>query len=175
MDISVLNILHSWAGVSAVGDWFAIVAAKYLPWGLAIAALTLVFRDSSRVKRLENLVFVALSLLVSRGLITELIRYFVERERPFVAFGFEPLIEQSVTYAFPSGHAAVFFALAAAVWFINRKWGWWFGALALVNGIARVIVGVHWPTDIIAGALLGVLCALTVRLLLNKIPKRSAA
>jgi undecaprenyl-diphosphatase len=173
MDSTLFNILHSWAGLSVIGDWLVIVAARYLPWGLAFGALVLVFRDTSRLKRLENLIFIALSLLVARGLLTELIRYFVERSRPFVALGFEPLIEQSMTHAFPSGHAAIFFALALAVWFMNKKWGWWFGGLALINGVARVITGVHWPTDILAGAVVGILSVLAVQWLLLKIPKRA--
>ena len=180
MENALFNLFHSWANVSAGGDWLVIVAAKYLPWGLVIGALFLIFRGSSRlpagkasVKRLENLIFVALALLVSRGLLTELIRYFVERERPFVTLDFVPLIEQSATYALPSGHAAIFFALAVSVWFIDRKWGYWFGAFALFNGIARVVAGVHWPADILAGAVVGILSALLVRLLLNKISKRA--
>lgn len=173
MDIEIFNTLHSWANVSASGDWFIIVAARYLPWGLVVATLALIFRDLSRIKRLENLIFVALALLISRGLVTEVIRYFVERPRPFVLLGFNPLIEQSATYALPSGHAAIFFALAMAVWFINKKWGYWFGALALMNGVARIIAGVHWPADILAGAVVGILSALLVRLLFNRIPKRS--
>jgi undecaprenyl-diphosphatase len=173
METAVFNALHALSGVSVTLDWLIIVAARYLPWGLAVAAVFLTFRDPSRVKRVENLIFMALAILVSRGLLTELIRYFVERDRPFVTLGFEPLVEQSMTYAFPSGHAAVFFALALAVWFVDRKWGYWFGALALLNGIARIVAGVHWPTDILAGAAVGVLSALLVRLLLSKIPKRA--
>ncbi|MDP3975036.1 MAG: phosphatase PAP2 family protein [Candidatus Jorgensenbacteria bacterium] len=171
MDNAIFNILHSWAGVSVIGDWFGIVLAAYLPWGLAIAVLVLLAKDPSRVKKLEHFIFIALSLLVARGFLTELIRYFVERDRPFVTLGFEPLIEQSVTYAFPSGHAAIFFALALAVWFLNKNWGWWFGGLALVNGIARVVAGVHWPTDILAGAAVGVLAVLAVHWILKKIPR----
>lgn len=174
MDTVIFNTLHSWAGISTIGDWFTIVAAKYLPWGLVVGSLFLIFRGSSRVKRLENLIFVALALLVSRGFLTELIRYFVERERPFVTLNFTPLIEQSATYALPSGHAAIFFALAVSMWFIDRKWGYWFGAFALINGVARIVAGVHWPTDILAGAVAGILSALAIRLLLSKIPKSAS-
>ena len=175
MDLSVFNVFHAWAGHSAIVDWLVVVAAKYLPWGLIIAGLVFAVRGVSRVLRLENLIFIALALLVSRGFLTEIVRIFVELDRPFVALGFEPLIEQSATYAFPSGHAAVFFALAAALWFMKRKWGYWFGALAAINGIARVAAGVHWPADIAAGAMVGILSALLIRLLLSKIPKRAVS
>ncbi len=175
MDLSVFNFLHSWAGLSVTGDWFVVVMARYLPWGLVIAALVLIFKGNSRVKRIENLIFVALALLLSRGFLTEIIRYVVERVRPFVALGFEPLVEQSATFALPSGHAAIFFALATTLWFVDRKWGYWFGVLALVNGVARVIAGVHWPLDIVAGAVVGIVSALLVRVVLKSIPSRTAA
>lgn len=182
MDTEIFNTFHSWTGVSVVGDWLIIVAAKYLPWGLAFAAALLVFCNLSHpstaragVEKFERFIFVALALLLSRGFLTEIIRYFAGRKRPFAALEFEPLIEQSATSAFPSGHAAIFFALAVAAWFINRKWGYWLGVLALVNGVARVIAGVHWPSDILAGAVVGIISALAVRFLLNKIPKRTAS
>lgn len=175
MDTVLLNALHGLSGVSVTLDWLTVVAARYLPWGMALAAIALAFKDSSRVKRLENLIFMVLAVLVSRGFVTEIIRYFAKRDRPFVALGFEPLIERSLTYALPSGHAAILFALAVAVWSINRKWGYWFGGLALVNGAARVIAGVHWPTDILTGALVGIVVALFVRWLLMRIPKRVSA
>lgn len=175
MDSVIFGVLHSQAGVSAVVDWFIVMAAAYLPWVLVLAALVLVWKDRSPVRRIEKTVFVALALLVSRGFVTEVIRVLAPRDRPFVVQGFTPMVEQSVTAALPSGHAAVFFALATAVWFMDRRWGYWFGALALVNGVARVAAGVHWPSDILAGAAVGILSALLVRLILNKIPKRSPA
>jgi len=172
MDITIFNALHSWAGIATIGDWLAVVGAKYLPWGVGLAMFSLAFRDRATVKRIENLVFAALAVLVARGVVTELIRYLLPRERPFVALGFEPLVEQSLTSALPSGHAATLFALAAAAWFMNHRWGYWLGAFALVNGIARVVVGVHWPLDILVGAAVGIVSALLMRLLLNKIPQR---
>ena len=40
---------------------------------------------------------------------------------------------------------------------INKKYGYWFLSLALLNGLARVIVGVHWPIDILGGALIALI------------------
>ena len=60
----------------------------------------------------------------------------------------------------------LFFALATAVWFANRKWGAWYFILATLMGIARIYAGVHWPLDIIGGAAIGIVSTLCVRWLL---------
>lgn len=174
MDSAIFNALHAFVGMSAVLDWVGVAAAEYLPWALGVWALVVIGKVPSRVKKFEYFIFATLSVLVSRGILTEIVRYATERPRPFVLLNFVPLVERSATFSFPSGHAAVFFALAVALWFIDRRTGWWFGALALVNGIARVYVGVHWPTDILAGAAIGILSTLAVKLLLDKIPKRAS-
>lgn len=72
-----------------------------------------------------------------------------------------PLLEPPLTYArtdqsFPSEAAAVGFAFATAVWIGNRKAGIALGFLAFLWAFARVYCGVHYPSDVIAGALIGI-------------------
>jgi undecaprenyl-diphosphatase len=105
----------------------------------------------------------SLSVILSRGMITEIIRFFYSRERPFSEIGFSPLIGADAFDSFPSGHAAAFFALATAVFFLNRRAGKWFFALSALIALARVFCGVHWPLDVLAGAIIGVLSALLAR------------
>jgi undecaprenyl-diphosphatase len=81
-------------------------------------------------------------------------------------YGISPLINESGS-SFPSAHAAWFFALAMTVWYANRKWGWWYFALATVMGIARIYAGVHWPFDIIGGAVIGIASGIFVHWLLR--------
>ncbi len=66
-------------------------------------------------------------------------------------------------HAFPSGHTAVAFAFAAALTLGSPAWGMAALVLAAGVGIGRVFAGVHYPSDIIAGAVLGILCAILVR------------
>lgn len=62
--------------------------------------------------------------------------------------------------SFPSDHAALIFALATGVWMLSRPWGVMAYAWSLlVVCLPRVYLGLHYPSDIVAGAGLGILCA----------------
>lgn len=62
--------------------------------------------------------------------------------------------------SFPSDHATVWFSLALTLWLVNRSWGWIALAYAAVLGVLRVYVAFHTPSDIVAGALVGIVVVL---------------
>ena len=113
----------------------------------------------------------ALSVILSRGVITEVIRFFYYRPRPFLTLNIQPLINSDQAGSFPSGHATAYFALAMVVYYfceknrenLSQKWEWWFMGAAILMGIARIFVGVHWPSDVLAGAIIGILSAVLIR------------
>ena len=81
------------------------------------------------------------------------------RIRPYdIKEGIELIISTPSDYSFPSGHTSASFAAAVAVFACNKKWGSGALALAAVIAFTRLYLYVHFPTDVLAGAVLGTLC-----------------
>ena len=99
---------------------------------------------------------VIIAIILSRGIITEAIRFFWHRARPFIEQNFVPLIPHADTASFPSGHAAFFFAIGTVLYLHNKKAGIVFLAGSALIVMARILAGLHWPSDIIAGAFIGI-------------------
>lgn len=87
------------------------------------------------------------------------------RPRPFDLGGIQELIFHRPTYSFPSDHTAALFAIMMSFWLSGyKKLSLFFLGLAIVVGIFRVATGLHFPSDILAGAGLGILAAYLVDL-----------
>lgn len=163
IDFAVFSFLHGFAGQAKFFDWLIIFLADDLAYILLFAALIYLVFIKSRIQQWRLFLGVLLAVVLSRGVITELFRFFYNRPRPFIDLVFTPLIAKLDSAAFPSGHAAFFFALAGILFFENKRLGICFFTASVLMGIARVAAGVHWPTDILAGFLVGVLSAVISR------------
>lgn len=166
-DTSLFLLLHSGAGVSPFFDHLILFGATYLPYALIlILAGLLALSAYSQREKIEIFAVTLLSALVARFGVTELIRLFVHRPRPFLTLGLTPLVSET-SWSFPSGHAMFFFGMATAVYLYEKRWGLFFYAGAVLVGVSRVVAGVHYPLDILVGALLGALTALGVNYLVT--------
>lgn len=169
LDIDLFQIINNFAGQYKFLDLIGIFFAKYLAYILILAALVIIFYEKNWRKRLYDFSLITISLLLSRGLITQTIRFFYHRPRPYITSSeILTLIDRTGEASFPSGHATFFFALAVAIYFVRPKWFYYFLSGAIVMGIARIFVGVHYPIDILGGAAIGVLSVYLVnKLFLN--------
>jgi undecaprenyl-diphosphatase len=84
------------------------------------------------------------------------------RDRPFVAHQVIQLVKHEASASFPSNHAAAAFAVAASIWLWRRKDGRVWFVLAALIGFSRIWSGIHYPTDIVGGAILGILIAAVI-------------
>lgn len=142
---------HLVPALSLAGDHGAI-------WFLLLVAIAAFGKRAGRRMALAGLVALALGFLCS-----DLIKELTARPRPFLALGeVRLLVGVPHSWAFPSGHTTSSFAATSGVMLSARRllgkvplWGWGMLALAGAVSYSRLYVGVHWPTDVLAGMVLG--------------------
>jgi len=168
IDLAIFRWLNSLVGRSEWLDTFIVFFAEWLIWWMAGAlVLFLVFGKDKR--RELKIIFEALATAVSaRFVVAEVIRYFYDRARPFEVLGIYRLMDHSAGSAFPSGHASFSFALAMAIYFYYPKTSALFFLAAILISLGRVAVGVHWPSDVLGGAIVGVLTVWALDFLFKK-------
>jgi len=103
---------------------------------------------------------VLLVALLATATIVFIIKYTLRRERPRDPTGFVTIRYDK--YSFPSGHSARMSCLAMTILFFNSLMGFMFLLLALMVATARVLVGVHYLGDVVAGFAIGALTAVGV-------------
>lgn len=144
--------------------WLYVIAERIDLYVIVIGILFIIIHHHARTSNDPELisrsaikegVFIILAVLVSWG-IAYLLKITFSIPRPYLRFTeIIPLFPYGGYDSFPSGHATLFAALAAALYRSHRKIGWVFIGIAFLIGITRVIAGVHFPIDIIVGWILG--------------------
>lgn len=108
---------------------------------------------------------------ISAWCLSYVLKFLIQVPRPTAVFTQISSLLSANGYAFPSGHATFYMALAFALFFSHKKIGCIFIFFALLIGIARIVAGVHFPADILGGFILGTLTAYFVRYLYKKISR----
>lgn len=174
MDNFLFASVYSMAFKSVWTDALIILFAAY--WEIVVAVALLIYLWSPKINRVDLKIrarkvgWALFSAIVARFGVVELIRFLYPRERPFAANGWDALINQNpLESSFPSGHATFFMALAVYLILAgDKKLGWFLLVSAVVIGLARVAAGVHWPSDITAGWLVGGIISFIVFKLVNR-------
>ncbi len=168
-DFSIFQLINQFAGRWIFLDAIGIFFAKYSGYVLVAILLSFLFFGNKN-KNFKMVIEAFLSAIFSRFVIVNIIRFIYSRPRPFVNHQVHLLITETGG-SFPSGHAALFFALSFIVYFFNKKAGITFLIISFLMGIARIFVGVHYPSDILGGILVGYFSAW----LINKYSKNFLA
>lgn len=89
--------------------------------------------------------------------IITIIRKMVNRKRPFEVFPIVSAISHNKGNSFPSRHTASAFIIAVTILHYHLLWGIFFLVIAFIIGISRVMLGLHFPLDVLAGAVISLI------------------
>ena len=159
-DESLFLWINGWVGSFGPFDraieW--VVSDYMVPAAMALVLVGLWFagRDGATRQKYQIGVLAALSSMALSSGTVFAINALYFRPRPFVDLEVSMLFYQPTDSSFPSNPAAATFAIAAAVWGVDRRVGTALFAVAAAYGFARVYAGVHYPLDIVASALIAV-------------------
>ncbi len=133
--------------LSRSGDWAAV-------WLVICVLVLLAGRADENARR--SVVLALIAILVSEA-VTALLKAGIVRPRPEMMLPHVKVLLPAAGYSFPSGHTVRSFAAAVVLSRRLPHWSWLLYLLAGLIGVARVVVGAHFPLDVIGGALIGAL------------------
>ena len=151
-----LDEFMTWITFLGESGWFWILLAVLLLCGKKTRRIGLAMGLS-----------MAVGLIIGHGFLKPV----VARQRPcWLDPAVTLLIQSPRDFSFPSGHTLASFESAVSIFLYNRKWGLWALLLAALIAFSRLYLFVHFPTDVLFGALLGTAIAAAVHRILEKGP-----
>ncbi len=158
MDQYIVILLNQWAGSEPTLSHLAAVMAEdgvaLLP--LLLAAVWL-WPGVDGPDRRSVLLACAISFALALCAVLYLdASHLIQRARPFTTLSIKPLVSHSADSSFPSDHTFLGMALVGPLLWRRPRLGMWPFLWVLIIGVARVAVGIHYPTDIVGSVVLGV-------------------
>lgn len=154
---------HTLSVLNPIMSLFASYAEYVFYIGIVIYWFT---RHEIKRRMVAESLISACAALVCSGIIG----HFFYRDRPFVTHTVLQLIAHPANASFPSDHAIGAFAIATSIWIFRRKDGMVWLALAACIAFSRVWTGVHYPSDVLAGAVIGIAASVAVHQLFTRFP-----
>jgi undecaprenyl-diphosphatase len=146
--------------------------AAVIAFGIPAALIIFSILTKRPVLRKEA-AYVFISVALS-AILANVLKYTTDLPRPYELYPFIEKLGSGGSPSFPSGHTADAFAFAMAISLVWRKWQIVIPAFiwAALVGYTRIVLGVHFPSDVLAGALIGIICALASYGFWSRIKKR---
>jgi undecaprenyl-diphosphatase len=157
IDIKVLNLLNKRFRYSLLDKIMPLITALGnggLVW--VIISIYMINNDDYKIQGYMIITALIVTTIIGEGIIKHLIK----RTRPFVnIIENKLLISRPITYSFPSGHTASSFAAAGIFLTMDSNFRILVVILASLIALSRIYLNVHYPTDVVTGIILGLLCS----------------
>ncbi|MCI1956647.1 MAG: phosphatase PAP2 family protein [Oscillospiraceae bacterium] len=159
MDVTILNYVQDHFH-NKITDFVFTLLSRIGNAGAVWIAFAIFLGTSRPTRRYALMLFFSIALA---HLISQILKPVIGRPRPFVAYpGRQLLIHTPGGYSCPSGHSASSFAAATVICMADRSFGLIALLLACSIAFSRIFLFVHYPSDTVAGSLLGVFCAILI-------------
>lgn len=170
LDINILNFIRD-SFSNPVMDKLMIFITTLGDKGFIWILIGLILLAQKKYRKVGLILLIALLItsLIGEGILKNI----VQRPRAFITYpDISIIINRPTSFSFPSGHTASSFAAALVLGYYFKGWRYIFYIFASLIAFSRLYLFVHYPSDIIAGILLGIICGLlTIRLMNNIKPK----
>lgn len=155
-DNAVFYWLNGFVGINSYLDtFFVFISDRFFILVLACALFSIFLWRGSVGQKIKIIGAFLLASIFSLGLVFLVFHQIWPRERPFISLeGVRQLVAEE-GFSFPSRHATLSFLLAIFVFLVNKKLGVLFLVFAVMISLGRVFVGVHYPSDVLWGAIFG--------------------
>ncbi len=156
-----VSIFYFFYNLTQAHGWLAQVALFFSNYAVYILPIVVVGYVVLVANRPIKKILYAGVVVAAAMLLSELLKQLFSIPRPFITLDLTP-IATVANYSFPSIHATYAGAMFLAVYFLISKRSWFTVGVAIVCiaiAVSRVMLGVHYPIDIIVGFALGMLCA----------------
>lgn len=172
MEIQFLNWLQTWH--SPILDVFMIFMTHLGDGGLIGIVVTIGLLLFKKTRRLGMMMLVA--ILVNALLCNVILKPLVQRPRPFTMNpSISLLINAPTDYSFPSGHTSIAFTMVSVLaWRGEKRWTWLAFVIASLIAFSRMYLYVHYPTDILAGILVGLISGWIGTRVIERLVKNSS-
>lgn len=153
-------------------EWITMAGESRWYFMIFVPAL-LIFWLIVKNKKWSIRIFFLLVCISASGLINLLLKWIAGRNRPVNLFdhglfGFDFFETGYALNSFPSGHTVTVFSLAAALTILFPRYGAWAFLPAAVIAASRVMLTSHYLSDVMAGAVVGVVCTLLVKYVFDR-------
>lgn len=151
-------LFFQWVTYLGVSTWYLVISALLAFYFYYIR---------SKIVLVKQLTYFFCAIAVS-GLVVNGIKWVAGRWRPRVylhegLYGFNFWGQGYEQTSFPSGHAATICSLAVALYFLIPRFRWLWITVAVLVCLSRVVIGAHYPSDVLIGAYVGIFVAILLR------------